>query len=236
MDALAFVRPDDWNFPLFLHVLGAMVMVGALVLALGYLAAAWRGDSPGSLRLGFRVLLYGAVPSFLVMRLAGQWIYSKEGLDDLPTDPSWINIGFSIGDIGLLFLVIATVVAGRRRPARDRGRGRREHGRRQRARRRGLHGPAVGRLPRRHLGDDHEAALAGLGKRRSAERQCVYLISCSRVRSAGDVDGEDGLSAALGVELELGHLGLDRREVLGHQHVRVVTGGDLNLRVQAEDP
>ncbi len=112
MDALAFVRPDDWNFPLFLHVLGAMVMVGALVLALGYLAAAWRGDSPGSLRLGFRVLLYGAVPSFLVMRLAGQWIYSKEGLDDLPTDPSWINIGFSIGDIGLLFLVIATVVAG----------------------------------------------------------------------------------------------------------------------------
>ena len=46
MDAFAIVRPDDWNFALFLHVLGAMVMVGALVLALGYLAAAWRGDSP----------------------------------------------------------------------------------------------------------------------------------------------------------------------------------------------
>jgi hypothetical protein len=112
VDGLAIIRPDDWNVALYLHVLGAMVMVGALVLALGYLAAAWRGDSPDSLRLGFRVLLYGAVPSFLVMRLAGQWIYSKEGLDDLPTDPSWINIGFSVGDIGLLFLVVATVVAG----------------------------------------------------------------------------------------------------------------------------
>ncbi len=46
------------------------------------------------------------------MRLAGQWIYSKEGLDDLPSDPSWIGLGFSIGDGGLLLLVIATVVAG----------------------------------------------------------------------------------------------------------------------------
>ena len=112
MDALAGILPDDWNFALFLHVLGAMVMVGALVLALCYLGAAWRGDSAGSLRLGFRVLLYGAVPSFLVMRLAGQWIYSKEGLDDLPTDPAWIDIGFTVGDIGLLFLIVATVVAG----------------------------------------------------------------------------------------------------------------------------
>ena len=34
MDALAFVRPHDWDFPLFLHVLGSMVLVGALVLAL----------------------------------------------------------------------------------------------------------------------------------------------------------------------------------------------------------
>ena len=30
---LALVRPDDWNFPLFLHVLGAMVLVGATVTA-----------------------------------------------------------------------------------------------------------------------------------------------------------------------------------------------------------
>ena len=29
----ASVRPDTWNFPLFLHVLGAMVLVGLLAAA-----------------------------------------------------------------------------------------------------------------------------------------------------------------------------------------------------------
>ena len=28
---LAAIRPDSWNYPLFIHVLGAMVLVGALV-------------------------------------------------------------------------------------------------------------------------------------------------------------------------------------------------------------
>jgi uncharacterized membrane protein len=112
MDALATIRPDDWNFALFLHVLGAMVMVGALVLALGYLVVAWRARSADSVRLGFRALLYGAFPGFIVMRVTAQWIYSKEGLDDLPTDPSWVGIGFSIADGGLLVLLIATIVAG----------------------------------------------------------------------------------------------------------------------------
>ena len=46
------------------------------------------------------------------MRGAAQWIFSKEGLDDLPTDPSWIGLGFSIADGGLLLLAIATIVAG----------------------------------------------------------------------------------------------------------------------------
>ena len=112
MDAVAIVRPDDWNFALFVHVLGAMVMVGALVLALGYLVGAWRGQSPDSLRVGFRALLYGAVPAFVIMRGAGQWIYSNEALDELPSDPSWLGLGFSIADGGALLLLIATIVAG----------------------------------------------------------------------------------------------------------------------------
>jgi hypothetical protein len=110
--ALATIRPDDWNLPLFLHVLGAMVAVGGLVLALVYLAAAWRGESATSFRAGYRALLYGAIPGYLVMRIAAQWIYSKEGLDNLPTDPSWVGIGFGVSDAGLLFLLIATITAG----------------------------------------------------------------------------------------------------------------------------
>ena len=27
---LALIRPDDWNLPLFLHVLGATILVGAM--------------------------------------------------------------------------------------------------------------------------------------------------------------------------------------------------------------
>jgi hypothetical protein len=112
MAVLAPTRPDSWDLPLFLHVLGAMVATGGLVLALVYLAAAWRGESAASFRAGFRALLYGAVPGYVVMRVAAQWIYSKEGLDNLPSDPSWVGIGFTVGDAGLLFLLIATITAG----------------------------------------------------------------------------------------------------------------------------
>ena len=39
---LAAIRPDEWGLPLFLHVLGAFTMVGALVMAASYLFAARR--------------------------------------------------------------------------------------------------------------------------------------------------------------------------------------------------
>ena len=112
MDAVAAIRPDDWNLALFLHVLGAMVATGALVLALAYLTGAWRDRSAASLRAGYRALLYGAVPGYLVMRLSAQWIYVKEHLDDLETDPDWIGIGFAVADLGLLILIVATAMSG----------------------------------------------------------------------------------------------------------------------------
>jgi hypothetical protein len=112
MAPLAAIRPDDWSLALFFHVLGAMVMVGGLVLALVYLVAAFRGDSAPALRRGFLSLLYAAIPGFIVMRVGAEWIYAKEGLDDLPSDPNWIGIGYGISDLGLLLLVLATVVAG----------------------------------------------------------------------------------------------------------------------------
>jgi hypothetical protein len=112
MSALATIRPDSWNLPLFLHVLGAMVATGGLVLALVYLAAAWRGESPQSFRAGYKALLWAAIPGYVVMRVAAEWIFSKEQLDKLPTDPSWVGIGFTVADGGLLFLLIATITAG----------------------------------------------------------------------------------------------------------------------------
>ena len=109
--SIAAVRPDSWNFPLLLHVLGAMVLVGLLAVAAVVLSAALRSDDrAGALRLAFRTLLIGAIPSYLVMRLSAEWVASKEHLED--ADFAWINIGYSVADGGLLVLIVMTVLAG----------------------------------------------------------------------------------------------------------------------------
>jgi len=112
MTLLAAIRPDDWNLPLFLHVLGAMTLVGSLVLAVLSLASARGGDSAAGLRLGYRALLLGAIPAWIVMRVGAQWIASKEGLDDLDEPPAWVDIGFVTSEPTLLLLIVATVCAG----------------------------------------------------------------------------------------------------------------------------
>jgi hypothetical protein len=114
MSVLAAIRPDEWEFPLFIHVLGGMALVGSLVLAMTYLVPAWRGGSAESLRLGFRSLLWAALPSFLVLRISADWIADKEGYADLEDDqvPEWIDIGYMTTDPGGLLLIIALIVSG----------------------------------------------------------------------------------------------------------------------------
>ena len=72
---LAASRPDSWDFPLFVHVLGAMILVGGLLTGASALAFA-RGDAR-FLRLGYWTLLAVALPGYIVMRIGAQWIYSK---------------------------------------------------------------------------------------------------------------------------------------------------------------
>lgn len=110
MSVLAAIRPDDWNFPLLLHVLGAMLLVGGLTGAVIALWLGWRGDSLTLPRLGFRSLLFVAVPAWWLMRIAGQWIASKEGFADL--DPTWIEIGYITAEPGGLLLLISIILTG----------------------------------------------------------------------------------------------------------------------------
>jgi hypothetical protein len=125
MSALAAIRPDDWNLALFVHVLGAFVLIGSLVLAASFLFAARRDGSVQLTRLGFRSLLIAALPSFIVTRVAAQWIASKENLED--SEAAWITIGYLSTDAGLLVLLGATLAAGlavrRAGRASDGGRG-----------------------------------------------------------------------------------------------------------------
>jgi len=121
---LAAIRPDSWNLPLLLHVLGAMVLVGGLALAVTALLATWRGGEVALARLGFRALLLAALPGGVLMRAGAAWIGSKEHLND--SNVTWIGIGFTTADGGLPLLIIAIVLAGLavRRARRPQGGGR----------------------------------------------------------------------------------------------------------------
>jgi hypothetical protein len=107
---LALVRQDDWNLALFVHVLGAMVLVGGLVTGASFLAFA-KGE-PKLLRLGFWSLLAISFPGWIVMRIGAEWINSKEPWKDVPDEPVWLTIGGVIADLGGLVLVLSLVIGG----------------------------------------------------------------------------------------------------------------------------
>jgi hypothetical protein len=113
MSTLASIRPDSWNFPLLLHVLGAMVLVGAA--ALGSIAALGSGgssESPFLRRLAFRSFLIVALPAYIVMRIGAEWLYGKEFPGDPDTAPTWIDIGYLTSDAGALVLLATLVLSG----------------------------------------------------------------------------------------------------------------------------
>ena len=148
-DLLAFSRPE---FPLFVHVLGAMVLVGAVTTAVVAQLVPGIGSVDGDRmrRFSFRTLLLAALPAYIVMRIGAEWMYSKE-FDSNSDDPTWIGIGYITADIGALLLLIALITAGIaslevEEPAREGLRHRR--------------GDRAGGLDRRRLGDERQA-LAG---------------------------------------------------------------------------
>jgi hypothetical protein len=112
MSVLADIRPDSLNFPLFLHVLGAMLLVGATLSGASVLAFA-RGD-PRFLRLGYWALLIVGLPAYVLMRTGAEWTADREHLNDLPDSavPKWVDIGYIVADAGALLFLIALIVGG----------------------------------------------------------------------------------------------------------------------------
>jgi len=107
---LAAIRPDSWNFPLFLHVLGAMILVGGLLAGASALAFA-RGEVR-FLRLGYWALLAVALPGWLMMFVGAEWIYRKEGLADEPIESAWVLMGFLVAELGGLLLLVSLILGG----------------------------------------------------------------------------------------------------------------------------
>ncbi len=111
MSVLAAIRADEIEFPLFVHVLAAMVLVGSLLLAGTVLATAWRDGSATLTRLAYRALLFGVLPSFLVTRVFAQIVLDKPAYET-QEEATWVTIGFITTEPGLLLLIGATVAAG----------------------------------------------------------------------------------------------------------------------------
>jgi uncharacterized membrane protein len=113
---LAAIRPDDWNFPLLLHVLGASILLGALIAAVTAQLLAWQRRAPADVlpyaRLSFRTLLFVAIPAWFLMRIGAGWIADREGWDDLNDEPTWLGIGYMTAEGGGLLLLISVILAG----------------------------------------------------------------------------------------------------------------------------
>jgi len=105
-------RAGDWKIPLFVHIFGAMVLVGGLTLAMVSLATAWRNGSAALTRVGMLSIFYAVLPGWIVMRGGAQWIAHKEGLDNDNVDLTWLNIGFTASDLGFVFLIALLVIGG----------------------------------------------------------------------------------------------------------------------------
>lgn len=95
MTVLAFSRPF---WPLFLHVLGAMLLYGVIITAI--ITSLVRRP-----RAAFTTLLL-AVPAWIVAFVGAVWIESKE---DLPNDPAWIGIGHITLEGGLILFLLPSI-------------------------------------------------------------------------------------------------------------------------------
>jgi hypothetical protein len=112
MNVVATIRPDSWNFPLLIHVFGAMLLVGGLVTGGSALVYGWRDASTRLLRIGYFSLLALALPGYVIMRIGAEWIYNKEGWDHVDDEPAWLGIGYITADLGAALLLITLIVGG----------------------------------------------------------------------------------------------------------------------------
>jgi hypothetical protein len=106
----AAIRPHSWDLAVLVHVLGAMVLVGAVLTAAAAGIFGFRDDSATLRRLSYRTLLVLALPAWIVMFVGAIWSESKENLED--ADLAWIGIGHIVAEGGGLLLLIAIILGG----------------------------------------------------------------------------------------------------------------------------
>ena len=113
MNVLAALRGNEVNVPLFVHVLGAMLLVGTLLAVAVAIVEGWRrrdaAQEVALTRFGLWTLVVGVLPSFLVMRIAAQWVESK--YPDSIEETTWIGIGYITGDVGGALILVSIILS-----------------------------------------------------------------------------------------------------------------------------
>ena len=104
------MRPDAISIAVFVHVLGAMVLVGGVLTAAAASLIGWRDESMALRRFSYRTLLTVALPAWFVMFGGALWAASKEHLDD--ADLTWLDIGHAAAEGGGILLIIALILGG----------------------------------------------------------------------------------------------------------------------------
>ena len=108
---LAAIRPDSWNLPLFLHVLGATLTFGATATVA---IVAFAGRTAASERalwlrgLGFKIGLLVLVPAWFLLRIPAAWIDSKEFPHH---EPGWVGVGYPVTEGGAVLIVVMLILA-----------------------------------------------------------------------------------------------------------------------------
>ena len=107
-------RTAHVGVPLFVHVLGAMMLIGTLLFVATAIVLGWRRDDAAEAsaltRQGLRVLLMGVLPAYIVMRVGAQWVESAEKFPD-NYDPTWLGVGYITADAGALLILISVILS-----------------------------------------------------------------------------------------------------------------------------
>jgi hypothetical protein len=98
--------------PLFLHVLGATLLIGGISAVVVVAVAALRSKHAALLRrIAFRTTLIVVWPAFIATVAGGHWTLSREHLADDRKPPGWALVGIAVTDIGVLVVIVLTVFA-----------------------------------------------------------------------------------------------------------------------------
>ena len=227
MSVLAAIRPDSWNFPLFLHVFGAMILVGGLLSCAGdpRLRERRREDAPARILVAPGRLAAGLGADANRRRvdlLEGGLGRASAGSRRSRLAPT----GAFIADIGGLILFVALVVGGVGVYRLREGKGAEPAEGDTRAL-----GCPPGRLPGRRLGNGGQAELAQ--RRRESPRGRAHQPDafCSLPRNP--LRGDAPL-ASPGTRARRGHhekaARADARAGCGPRRHRCSLGGHREVR------